>query len=271
MAFSREQQYWLNEINGEPKNARKVPKEYFTEEFCLAMVRQESKAIRYLPEEFKNETFYIAAMQENGYALEHLPKELKTEAVCRAAVQKNGLALEFVPDALKTKIVRRVEKEYKIGDTGPAGGIVFYDKENDGDGWRYLEAAPAETEFVAEWGDTNFDSSSIGNSVGCGKRNTRLIIEASRLTGIAADLCAGLNINGYNDWFMPSNDELNLMYKNLRQKGLGGFKNTRYYSSSLSVFSKYGRSTVYASSTWFGDSGQSSGELPYYVRAIRAF
>ncbi len=28
---------------------------------------------------------------------------------------------------------------HQIGDTGPAGGIVFYDKGDDTDGWRYLE------------------------------------------------------------------------------------------------------------------------------------
>ena len=29
----------------------------------------------------------------------------------------------------------------KVGDKGPAGGIIFYDKGNDSGGWRYLEAA----------------------------------------------------------------------------------------------------------------------------------
>jgi len=34
-------------------------------------------------------------------------------------------------------------KEYKIGDTGPAGGIIFYVREGSVPGaWRYLEAAP---------------------------------------------------------------------------------------------------------------------------------
>ena len=46
---------------------------------------------------------------------------------------------------------------YAIGDTGPAGGIIFYDDEADGvddiAGARYLEVAPSETEWSdKEWG-----------------------------------------------------------------------------------------------------------------------
>ncbi|MDP2791551.1 MAG: InlB B-repeat-containing protein, partial [Rectinemataceae bacterium] len=35
---------------------------------------------------------------------------------------------------------------------GSAGGLVFYDKRYYSDGWRYLEMAPASTEWTAEWG-----------------------------------------------------------------------------------------------------------------------
>ncbi|GHU43467.1 hypothetical protein FACS1894190_14000 [Spirochaetia bacterium] len=36
------------------------------------------------------------------------------------------------------------ELVYKVGDKGPAGGIVFYDMGFTMNGWRYLEAAPAD-------------------------------------------------------------------------------------------------------------------------------
>ncbi|MCL2187085.1 MAG: hypothetical protein FWB86_14735, partial [Treponema sp.] len=68
-------------------------------------------------------------------------------------------------------------KTYKIGDTGPAGGIVFYDKGNTDGGWRYLEAAPASSEFSAEWGLAYF-SLKTDPEIGTGRRNTALIVAA---------------------------------------------------------------------------------------------
>lgn len=37
---------------------------------------------------------------------------------------------------------------YWVGKTGPAGGYIFYDKGEYSDGWRYLEAAPADLRVV---------------------------------------------------------------------------------------------------------------------------
>jgi len=168
---------------------------------------------------------------------------------------------------------------YKIGDYGPAGGIVFYDKGNYSGGWRYLEAAPAETEFRAEWGPvSNAWGFIIGKNVegtktqvGSGKHNTELILKKFRqlkVTGYAAQLCADLDFYGFKDWFLPSNYELDLMYCNLRQDGLGGFSNGSYWSSSEdSLYYNNADARSFNDGTLFmiGKSNTCS------VRAIRAF
>src|SRR5579862_2233264 len=43
--------------------------------------------------------------------------------------------------------------EYAIGDTGPAGGLIFYENPKYlAEGWRYLEAAPYDQSAGAKWG-----------------------------------------------------------------------------------------------------------------------
>jgi TolB-like protein len=156
-------------------------------------------------------------------------------------------------------------RTYNIGDFGPAGGIVFYDKGVFSNGWRYLEAAPPETEFIAQWGGLNTVVGSTRTGIGTGKRNTELIIEKLGYGG-AAGLCSQMNFDGFTDWFLPSIDELNLMYQNLKRRGLGGFSNDAYLSSSQ-------RSATEGSNQSFRDGSQYGGYKAYtfLVRAVRAF
>jgi hypothetical protein len=160
------------------------------------------------------------------------------------------------------------DKEYRIGDTGPAGGIIFYVREGAAPGeWQYLEAAPRDLP-KAQWGREGFFIGTLSGT-GLGKRNTEFIVKVLQKggeTGRAAQLCAGYELNGYRDWFLPSKDELDLMYKNLKTKGLGGFSNDYYWSSS-----EDGNS--YACFQDFSDGEQylSSKGFTYSVRAVRAF
>ena len=39
-------------------------------------------------------------------------------------------------------------------------------------------------------------------------------------------------MNGYDYWYLPSEDELDKMYQNLKKKGFGGFASGWYWSSS---------------------------------------
>jgi len=158
---------------------------------------------------------------------------------------------------------------YKIGDTGPAGGIVFYDKGVFSNNWRYLEAAPDETEVTAQWGAYIKNITGTNTVVGNGKKNTEIILEQLKKLNEnrkAAQLCVAINFDGSNDWFLPNKDELNLMYKNLKQKGLGGFSNNWYWSSSqFSNSSAWVQNFSNGSQNNFGKNNTCS------VRAIRAF
>ena len=110
---------------------------------------------------------------------------------------------------------------FKIGDPGPAGGIVFYDKGNNSNGWRYLEAAP-EDECDVVWGcDVKSIIDTHGIAVGTGKSNTRAIVRNCYNTNSAAKICTIYRGGDESDWFLPSKDELNLMYKNLYLKKMG--------------------------------------------------
>ena len=161
---------------------------------------------------------------------------------------------------------------YQIGDIGPAGGIVFYDQGFTGNGWRYLEAAPAEAEVNSiEWGTTGLDISGTLTHVGSGKRNTQIIMDRLRALGesrCAAQICTNMEINGYKDWFLPSKDELDLMYKNLKQNGLGDFHGTYSYYWSSSQFTG---SLVWGQYFSDGIQNYTFKNQSYTVRAIRAF
>jgi len=145
-------------------------------------------------------------------------------------------------------------------------GIIFYDKGQYTNGWRYLEAAPVDLPNRAYGQDVPGTSTAIG----AGKRNTELIVNRLNQlgeTGGAAQMCAQFEYGGYRDWFLPSKDELDLMYRNLKAKGLGGFSNNWYWSSSLYNYTNLG---------WlqrFSDGSQDSAgkSNAHSVRAVRAF
>jgi len=154
------------------------------------------------------------------------------------------------------------ELTYDVGDTGPAGGVVFYDKGSYSAGWRYLEAAPSDQSSSQAW--SNITATAIGTTgtaIGTGMANTTAIILQVGHTGSAAYLCHSQIIGGYSNWFLPSQVELNQMYINI-----SGFSADNYWSSSEDSASD-------ADSQSFDDGFQyNDGKNALnYVRCIRAF
>jgi hypothetical protein len=83
----------------------------------------------------------------------------------------------------------------------------------------------------------------------------------------AKTACDELILTGYSDWHLPSIEELNALYVNLKQIGVGGFANSYYWSST--------ENDTYNAWVQYFDSGHVS--YSYYednksnVRAVRAF
>ncbi len=156
---------------------------------------------------------------------------------------------------------------YNLRDVGPAGGLVFYDQGSYINGWRYLEAAPSDQGAGIVWHATlTGDTEAHATAVGTGNANTNLIVALYGAENNAAKLCSDLVINGYSDWFLPSKDELDLMYHNLKEQGAGGFTGSSYWSSSEGS----------ANDAWyqaFGSGYQDdvNKNNTGYVRAVRAF
>lgn len=118
-----------------------------------------------------------------------------------------------------------VTTAYQPGDTGPAGGLIFYDKGKYEDGWRYLELAPEklgkcswggcyaeEIENSGQFNDYYVNSQGLsiamdGIGIGAGRLNTNILLAACPET-FPVKLVGAYKGGGYTDWFLPSYKEL---------------------------------------------------------------
>jgi hypothetical protein len=180
----------------------------------------------------------------------------------------------FYPVVRTTSVPPANTQNYKVGDTGPAGGIIFYVNPNAGE-WKYLEAAPASTEGKSlQWSVSAFDTGANRVEVGTGKQNTQNIMDTSVQVAVnapAARLCDRLEYNGYDDWYLPSKNELGLMYMNLKVDGIGGFSGDWYWSSS-ETGSNQAWAQNFGSGAQNGEYYRSGGKSDgHNVRAIRQF
>ncbi len=168
---------------------------------------------------------------------------------------------------------------YSVGDFAQ-GGIVFWVDET---GQHGLVAAKEDQSTGVRWyAGTSGNTQAKGDGPYAGEANTSIIIAAQVAIGddgstYAARICNELQITEggktYGDWYLPSKEELNLMYQNKATidatagaNGGSGFASTFYWSSTE------GNNT----SAWlqyFGSGTQYNFNKTYTlrVRAVRAF
>lgn len=141
------------------------------------------------------------------------------------------------------------------------GGIVFF---VDPTGQHGLIAAPTDMAQIAPWGcnGTSIPGTKVFN--GEGLTNTALIAAHCTKSITPAQLCSELVIEGYNDWFLPSKNELNLMY--LQKNLIGNFANNYYWSST-----EYDKFSSWAQHFFNGTQDNNGKYTSARTRAIRAF
>ena len=99
---------------------------------------------------------------------------------------------------------------YALGDIGPGGGVVFYDKGYYSNGWRYMEYFPMTLNVSQPWGCMGNFIGNTGAQIGDGLLNTQWV--NSNCLQSSANLCSEIVLGGYSDWILPSFNELIEIY-----------------------------------------------------------
>ena len=252
------------------------------------------------------ETYYTLLYDGNGHTSGSIPAHSSTYLVNRTVTvldntgdlekrgftfggwnsKEDGSGFTYQPGDTFTmpalNFVLYAQWDWMLGGTGQAGGTIFYIDEDNAFEWTYLEAAPVSTEWQSKpWGGYG-EEAGTEKEIGTGAANTAAIVAAygdeepyeSRYD-YAARLCSELVVEykgtAYNDWFLPSRDELHEMYKNLHDQvsPKGDFSPEAYWSSSEQKLN-----VTNAAWARFFDSGVGVTAVKYNefrVRAVRAF
>ncbi|HYF31682.1 MAG TPA: DUF1566 domain-containing protein [Chitinophagaceae bacterium] len=180
------------------------------------------------------------------------------------------LAILSLLSTLTTMIAcNKGNDKFSVGDSYQ-GGIIFY---IDNTGEHGLIAAPSDQSAGVQWsnGNDSVRTDATGSQVGTGKANTEAIVNLLGPGNYAAKLCEQLVIDTYSDWYLPSRDELNLLYQ--QKNKIGGFADDYYWSSTDLLGQP--RANYAANQNFTDGSVKFNGDMfkssPNRVRAIRSF
>ena len=191
-------------------------------------------------------------------------------AINRQAIKDSAAHIRAEFSSLRT---------YAVGDFAQ-GGVVFWVDETGRHG---LVCAIQDQSTAIRWyAGTNGNTQATGDGPFAGKANTWIIIAVQAVQGddgglYAARLCNLIQLGGgektYGDWYLPSKEELNLMYQNKSiidstavANGGEAFSTSYYWSSN-----EYSAGLAWTQVFGVGSQWSYAKEGALRVRAVRAF
>jgi uncharacterized protein (TIGR02145 family) len=222
------------------------------------------------------------AVVERGFVLDTLPQPTTDDILVSGGTQlgtfnevKNGLTSNGKTYYVRSYLLTSNDTTYSnqlsfttgasssflsVGQTYQ-GGIIFY-LADGGQSGLIVTAANIGT---AQYGCSGTEISSTSKGLWSGKQNTDAIMASCNVSNNAAALCANLVHQGYDDWYLPSWDEVIAMRQNLYANGIGGFQMHGSIWTSSEVSSDLALAYDWSCLSYLGKS------YTLGVRAVRAF
>lgn len=151
-----------------------------------------------------------------GGAVFGIYKYTSSEEYIAKAAEKKSQKEAAAQAKAEEKARQKKIKSYKVGGLGEAG-VIFYDKGEYSDGWRFLEIAPTKSQNIY-FGIYSIDVEGLKTELGTGDVNTELLVEEFEEDS-AAYYAANYSSGGKDDWYLGNVAEMQMCYKNLVDSG----------------------------------------------------